>query len=57
MRKIHQNVPVRFQPYDWKVVETEFKEESNRLNETIFTLANGYIGVRGFFEDGFYGKK
>ena len=57
MRKIHQNVPVRFQPYDWKVVETEFKEESNRLNETIFTLANGYIGVRGFFEEGFYGQK
>ena len=57
MRKIHQNVPVRFQPYEWKVVETEFKEESNRLNETIFTLANGYIGVRGFFEEGFYGQK
>lgn len=57
MRKIHQNVPVRFQPYDWKVVETEFKEESNKLNETIFTLANGYIGVRGFFEEGFYGRK
>ena len=57
MRKIHQNVPVLFQPYDWKVVETEFKEESNRLKETIFTLANGYIGVRGFFEEGFYGQK
>ncbi len=57
MRKIHQNVPVLFQPYDWKVVETEFKESTNKLNETIFTLANGYIGVRGFFEEGFYGKK
>lgn len=57
MRKIHQNVPVRFTPYPWTVVETEYNEQSNKLNETIFTLANGYIGIRGFFEEGFYGRK
>lgn len=56
MRKIHQNMPLAFKPYEWKVEETEFKESTNKIGETIFTLANGYIGIRGFFEEGFYGN-
>ncbi len=57
MRKIHKDCPVRLQPYEWKVIEDDFREDTNKVNETIFTLANGYLGVRGFFEEGFYGKK
>ena len=57
MRKIHKNISLRFQPEEWTVTENEFNENVNKENETIFTLANGYIGVRGFFEEGFYGKK
>lgn len=57
MRKIHQNVPLAFKPYEWKVVETEYSEKTNKVNETIFSLANGYIGIRGFFEEGFYGSQ
>ncbi len=57
MRKIHKDVPIRLQPYAWKVVEESFSEETNKVNETIFTLANGYLGIRGFFEEGFYGRK
>ena len=56
MRKIHQNVPLAFAPHEWKVVETEYSEQTNKINETIFSLANGYIGIRGFFEEGFYGN-
>ena len=56
MRKIHQNVPLAFVPHEWKVVETEYSEQTNKINETIFSLANGYIGIRGFFEEGFYGN-
>lgn len=56
MRKIHRNVPVLFAPHEWQVVETEFSEEKNKLSETIFTLANGYLGIRGFFEEGFPGR-
>ena len=56
MRNIHKNVPVLFEPYDYKVVETEYSELNNKNNETIFTVANGYLGLRGFFEEGFYGK-
>ncbi len=57
MRKIHKDIPVRLKPYGWKVVEDGFSEETNKVNETIFTLANGYLGIRGFFEEGFYGRK
>lgn len=56
MRKIHKNVKQLFEPYDWQVIETAFTEEQNRNNETIFALGNGYIGVRGTFEEGFYGE-
>lgn len=53
MRKIHKDVPILFKPYEWKVEETEWSFEKNRNNETIFTTANGYLGIRGFFEEGF----
>lgn len=55
MRKIHQNVPLGYTPSAWTVTETEYGEKTNKVDETIFTLANGYIGIRGFFEEGFYG--
>lgn len=55
MRNLHKNVPVLFEPHEYTVVETEYNAENNKNNETIFTIANGYIGVRGFFEEGFYG--
>ena len=57
MRNIHKNVPVLFEPHDYTVVETKYNAENNKNNETIFTVANGYIGLRGFFEEGFYGPK
>lgn len=41
-------------PYDeWKIIETEFELENNYRNETIFSLANGYMGMRGTFEEGY----
>jgi alpha,alpha-trehalose phosphorylase len=36
---------------NWSLKETNFKE-SYQLNETLFSTANGYIGVRGSFEEG-----
>lgn len=53
MRSIHKNVPIRFAPYDWIVKETDWTKENSRNNETIFTVANGYLGIRGFFEEKF----
>lgn len=53
MRSIHKNVPVRFAPYEWIIKETDWTKENSRNNETIFTVANGYLGIRGFFEEKF----
>ena len=52
MRKFHQNRPSIY-PFDpWQVVETEFDPEYNHRNEAIFSLGNGYMGLRGTFEEG-----
>ncbi|MCX7694800.1 MAG: glycoside hydrolase family 65 protein [Caloramator sp.] len=37
---------------EWKIIEKEFSIENNIVNETLFTVANGYIGLRGSFEEG-----
>ncbi|MBE3578683.1 MAG: glycoside hydrolase family 65 protein [Caldanaerobacter subterraneus] len=40
---------------DWTIRETEFSIETNYRNETIFAQANGYMGMRGNFEEGYSG--
>src|SRR5690554_2796198 len=57
MREIHKNIKTLFKPYEWKVVETDYNWQNNKNNESIFTIGNGYLGVRGFYEEGFYGDK
>ncbi len=43
-------------PYtEWDIVEEQFSVQNNYRNETIFALANGYIGMRGTFEEGYHG--
>jgi alpha,alpha-trehalose phosphorylase len=37
---------------DWAIVERKFSQEFVAQNETIFALANGYIGMRGNFSEG-----
>ncbi|MGM0502954.1 MAG: glycoside hydrolase family 65 protein, partial [Bacillota bacterium] len=42
---------------EWKVIETEFDIESNYRDESIFALGNGYLGMRGNFEEGYSGPE
>ncbi|HAA65029.1 MAG TPA: family 65 glycosyl hydrolase [Thermoanaerobacter sp.] len=42
---------------DWVIRETQFSIDTNYRNEIIFTLANGYIGMRGTFEERYSGPK
>ena len=43
-------------PYDeWNVTEPGFKVEYNYRNESVFALGNGYLGMRGTFEEGYTG--
>ncbi|MDR2903675.1 MAG: glycoside hydrolase family 65 protein, partial [Clostridiales bacterium] len=37
----------------WCVTEEAFSIENNYRNETTFALSNGYIGIRGTFEEGY----
>ena len=40
----------------WHVCENELPVgKSNHVNEALFALSNGYIGVRGTFEEGYFG--
>lgn len=42
---------------EWKVSEDSFNAESNYVDETIFAIGNGYVGVRGNFEEGYSGAE
>ncbi len=39
----------------WAVVEQGFHPERSRASESVFSLANEFMGVRGFFDEGYSG--
>src|SRR5579883_1095153 len=39
----------------WQLVEDKFDTDSNAVKETLFSLGNGHIGLRGSHEEGFAG--
>lgn len=41
----------------WKVVEEGFNPEYGLTAESVFSLGNEYMGVRGYFEEGFGGDR
>lgn len=55
MRSIHKNNTPIYSYDEWNIIEDEFSIENNARNETIFALANGYIGMRGNYEEGYSG--
>lgn len=42
--------------HPWKVVENGYHPASNQVSESIFSLANEYSGIRGFFDEGVSNK-
>lgn len=40
---------------EWQLVEDTFDIEASLVRETLFTVGNGYIGLRGAHEEGFKG--
>ncbi|NLJ87620.1 MAG: glycoside hydrolase family 65 protein [Epulopiscium sp.] len=40
---------------EWKIVETNLHKENMRLAESIMSLGNGYMGMRGNFEEKYSG--
>lgn len=52
MRAFHQNIKPIYPFEEWTITETEFNPEFSHRNETIFAIGNGYMGMRGVFEEG-----
>ncbi|NLJ74178.1 MAG: glycoside hydrolase family 65 protein [Firmicutes bacterium] len=55
MRKFHQNREAIYPFDEWKIVETKFEPRFNHRSESIFSLGNGYMGMRGTLEEGIPG--
>ncbi|MDD3336843.1 MAG: family 65 glycosyl hydrolase domain-containing protein [Eubacteriales bacterium] len=44
-----------YQIHPWKVIETELDKEKMRLSESLTSTGNGYMGMRGNFEEDYTG--
>ena len=44
-----------FQIHPWKIVEEDFQPSYAMTAESVFSLGNEYMGVRGYFEEGYGG--
>ena len=40
----------------WRVIEEGFDKDYSEVAESIYSLGNEYMGVRGYFEEGYSGK-
>jgi alpha,alpha-trehalose phosphorylase len=40
-----------YPPEEWRLVETAFAPDYVDRMETLFALSNGYLGIRGAFEE------
>lgn len=40
----------------WKIIEDGFHFDQDQVSESIFSLANEYLGIRGYFEEGYSGN-
>ncbi|MFH1367614.1 MAG: glycosyl hydrolase family 65 protein [Elusimicrobiota bacterium] len=50
--------PIKYLKTDpWRIIEEGFHPERSRVSESVFSLANEYMGVRGYFEEGYSGEK
>ncbi|NLU52359.1 MAG: family 65 glycosyl hydrolase [Clostridiaceae bacterium] len=41
----------------WAIIEEGFEPSYGRVAESVFALANEYMGVRGYFEEGYSGER
>jgi len=54
MNGFQKMLPFVFEPQEWEVTEHSYNWRVHRRNETIFAIGNGYLGIRGCFEEGFH---
>ncbi len=44
-----------FEVQPWNIVTHDFKPDDKRLQESMTSIGNGYMGMRGFFEEDYSG--
>jgi maltose phosphorylase len=44
-----------FEAHPWKIIENELRPDHKRFSESIFSLGNEHMGLRGFFEEDYSG--
>lgn len=42
---------------EWEIIEKNFDIKNGRVSESIFSLGNEYMGVRGYFDEGYGGDR
>jgi trehalose/maltose hydrolase-like predicted phosphorylase len=47
------NIANKYSIDGWEVIENGFNAERNMASESVFCLGNGYMCIRGFFEEGY----
>ncbi|PZE21844.1 beta-phosphoglucomutase [Paenibacillus xerothermodurans] len=51
------NIPSIYPYTEWSIREDEFLIQNNMRNEAVFAVGNGYIGMRGNFEEEYRGPE
>ncbi len=49
MKKIHSTLDI----HPWKITSTKLDQQNRRLHESITSIGNGYMGMRGNFEENY----
>ncbi|OGV55060.1 MAG: beta-phosphoglucomutase [Lentisphaerae bacterium GWF2_50_93] len=49
---MEKGIQCMFNEDPWRIIEEKYIPEKNRVSESIFSLANEYMGTRGNFEEG-----
>ncbi len=57
LRAILARLPAQTPAGNWYVSETAFNPQTIHQMETVFAIGNGYLGVRGTFEEGYPGDQ
>jgi len=53
LKKLNKEPLYNYEP--WKITEKEFNIDNNHHNESVFSIGNGYIGIRGTLEEDYTG--
>ncbi len=58
MREFHEKKlekEKQFAVHPWRIIEEDFQVENNHHNESIFSIGNGFLGLRGTLEEDYTG--